>query len=78
MINLLIFSYPLVLSFVLVLKGDDSFEHQQHKFWLRNKKIVFNYTFLSKGLVLERTTGLSHPFLEMGPGPMELEKIAGF
>ena len=34
---------------------DGSFEYQQHMFWLRNEKIVFNYTFISKGLVWKRT-----------------------
>ena len=29
---------------------DGSFEYQQHMFWLRNKKIKFWYTLLTKGL----------------------------
>ena len=31
---------------------DGSFEYPQHMFWLRNKKIIFSYTFLSGGLCL--------------------------
>ena len=30
--------------------GDDSFEYPLHMFWLKNKKIIFNYTPLSRGL----------------------------
>ena len=29
---------------------DGSFEYPQHMFWLRNKKIIFSYTLLTKGL----------------------------
>ena len=28
--------------------------------------------------IFETLTGLSHPFLGMGPGPLELGKIASF
>ena len=30
---------------------DGSFEHPQHMFWLRNKKIIFEYTLLSEGMI---------------------------
>ena len=29
---------------------DGSFEYPQHMFWLRNKKLIFNYTLYSSGL----------------------------
>ena len=29
-------------------------------------------------ILVEGITGLSHPFLGMGPGPMELGKLAAF
>ena len=29
--------------------GDHSFEYPLHMFWLKNKKIIFNYTPLSRG-----------------------------
>ena len=30
--------------------GDSYFEYPQHMFWLRNKKVVFWYELLTKGL----------------------------
>ena len=34
-------------------RRDGSFEHQQHMFWLRNEKIIFCYTLLTKGLFVD-------------------------
>ena len=35
---------------------DGSFEHPQHMFWLRNKKNIFWYALLNKGLTYKYTS----------------------
>ena len=34
---------------------DRSFEYPLHIFWLRNKKMIFNYAFLSEGLIVSNS-----------------------
>ena len=41
---------------------DGSFEYPQHMFWLWNKKIIFDYTLVTRGLILS----LLNPFKQNG------------
>ena len=49
---MLIFSYPSVLTYVLGAQKNRLVEYPQYMFWLRNKKIIFRYAFLTKGLLI--------------------------
>ena len=52
-----IFFYQTVLTYIFgaqknrLIDREGSFEYPQHMFWLGNKKMDFNHTFLSKGLL---------------------------
>ena len=41
--------------------SDGSFEYPQHMFWLRNKKMIFCYTLLTKCLMWPRNIVIKHP-----------------
>ena len=45
----MIFSYPSVLTYILGVPWDGSFEYLQEMFWLKNKKV--NYILLFRALL---------------------------
>ena len=62
-------------SYIILLKLVDMFTA------IQDYSSLLRYLLLHYGSLQSKqfgTSGLSHPFLGMGPGPMELGKLAAF